>query len=103
MSTCRMANDGRTSQVETWVRRHCLNNVASSEVDVEKSSRPSASPVADPPVFQVARDYSSRGEGSKEMPNMEQQIVATDERKSKRVTKCKGYSEKSSDRIVCQC
>jgi len=56
-----------------------LNNVASSEVDVEKSSRPSASPVADPPVFQVARDYSSRGEGSTEMPNMQQIIMGLPE------------------------
>ena len=51
MSTCRMANYGCPIQVETWVRVHCLENIASSEVDVQKSSRPAASWVADPPVF----------------------------------------------------
>jgi hypothetical protein len=74
-----MANYGCPSQVETWVRLHCLENGASSEVDVQKSSRPPASRVADPPVFEVARDYSSRGEGSAEMRDMQQIITGLPE------------------------
>jgi hypothetical protein len=62
------------SQVETWVRRHCLNNVASSEVDVLKSSRPTTTWVADPSVFYIARDYSLRGEGGTEMPDVRQVV-----------------------------
>jgi hypothetical protein len=74
-----MANYGCPSQVETWVRVHCLENVASSEVDIQKSSRPTTTPVADPPVFYAARDYSSRGEGSAEMPDMQQIITGLPE------------------------
>ncbi len=70
MTTSRMSNDGCPGVVEARVGRRCLENVAGCEADILKGSRPAPAGFADPPVFYVARDYSSGGEGGAEMANV---------------------------------
>jgi len=70
MAAGRMTDDGRQGRVDARVSRHRLKNVASSETDVLKGSRPTTSRVAEPPIFYVARDYPLGGQGGAEMPNV---------------------------------
>jgi len=56
-----------------------LENGVGCETDVLKSSRPTTTRVADPPVFEVARDNSLRSEGGAEMPNVGQVILGLPE------------------------
>jgi hypothetical protein len=79
MSTGRVPDDGCVGGVEARIIRHRLKNTVGRKTDVLKGSRPTATRVADPPVFDIARDYSSRGEGSAEMPDMQQIITGLPE------------------------
>ena len=79
MTTGRMPNDGCSGLVEARILREFLENVASCETDVLKSSRPAATWVADPPVFYVARDYSFIREGGTKMPDVRQIITGLPE------------------------
>ena len=74
MTAGRMAYDCRPGSIEARVLRHRLENVASCESNVLKSSRPTTARVADSLVLYVARDYSLGSEGGAEMPNMRQVI-----------------------------
>jgi hypothetical protein len=56
-----------------------LDDVAGCEADVLKGSRPAAAKVANPPVFDVARDYPLGGEGGAEMPDMREVILGSPE------------------------
>ena len=69
-----MADDRRPGSIEARVLRHRLENVASCETDVLKGSRPTATGIANPPVFYVARDYSFVSESGAEMSNMRQVV-----------------------------
>ncbi len=79
MSTGRVPDDGCVGGVEARIIRHCLKNTAGRKTDVLKGSRPTATRVADPPVFYVARDYSLGGEACAEMTNMRQVIAGLPE------------------------
>jgi len=70
MTAGRMANDRCPGSIEARVLRHRLENVASCESDVLKGSRPTATGVANPPVFYAARDHSFASEGGAEMSNV---------------------------------
>ena len=74
-----MADDGCPGVVEARVRRRFLENGAGCEADVLKGSRPTATGVADPPVFYVTRDYSLGGDCGAEMPDMRQVIFGLPE------------------------
>ncbi len=56
-----------------------MENVPGCETDVLKGSWPATAGVADPSVFQVARDNSLRSEGGAEMPNVGQVILGLPE------------------------
>jgi len=58
-----VAKDGCSGVVEALVGRCCLNDVVGCEGNVLEGSGPAPARVTDPPVFDVARDYSFRGEG----------------------------------------
>jgi len=75
MSSGRMAKDSCPGVVEAQVGRCCLDDVTGREADVLKGSRPTAAEVANPPVFDAARDHSLGGEGGAEMPDVRQIIT----------------------------
>jgi hypothetical protein len=56
-----------------------LENVASCETDVQKSSRPTTARVANPSVFYAGRDYSFVGEGGAEMSYVRQVVCGLPE------------------------
>lgn len=74
MSARRMAKNRSLGMIEARIGRCCLDDVVGCEADVLKSSRPASAPVADSPVFDVARDYSPGGEGRCKMSNMGQVV-----------------------------
>src|SRR6267143_6993645 len=74
MTAGRMANDRCPGSIEARVLGHRLENAVSCETDVLKGSRPTATGIANPPVFYVARDYSFVSEGSAETSNMRQVV-----------------------------
>ncbi len=74
MTAGRVANDGCPGLVEARIILHFLENAASCEADVQKSSRPTTTRVANPSVFYVASDYAFRSEGVAEMSDVRQVI-----------------------------
>ena len=72
MSSSRMAKNCCPGVVEARFGRCRLTDVTSREADVLKCSRPTAAGVSNPPVFDIARDYSFGGEGGAEMTDVRQ-------------------------------
>jgi hypothetical protein len=58
-----VAKNGCPGMVEAQVGRFCLNDIVGCEANVLEGSGPAPARVTDPPVFDVARDYSFGGEG----------------------------------------
>src|SRR2546427_12862086 len=79
MTTGRMSNDRCPRLVEAWINGQILENVASGEANVVKSSGSTTARVSDPPVFYVGGDNSRRCEGGAEMADVREVILGLPE------------------------